>query len=481
MAVSHEIRQSVFAFALFWVILMTLTTNTAAQSQSKVLRNDDIIQLTKAGLTDTAIVNVIRRSKIDFDLSSSGLVALKSAGVKDKVIEAMTGIPDQGEEANSNGTNPASGAIHLPKEYGYYLVEGDHLTKINPVPVRTVVGLRPGNAGAGWAVDGVPGNPSFVTDQGNPEFIFYQQHIDIQAARYGSAVFVSSIPAKSFEITGSTNPQLFPALYGHNYEEQVAVNLWRPISSIRFGVEPVIETPGMFRLRTAGTLEPGRYIIFFDNMLHLNGSVFATQQDEPFFAILFDQSAVTCGDFNKCLGEGIGALQAEKFDIAVHDLQKAAQQNPTDALPWINIGRAYVGLNRTQDAVAAWDKALSLHSGIGFPACRERGIQVCERGNLDISADTVSFVIDRQPVFQSPIAQVSVLGAVVHKFQGRANFSIEVQGKKFNLDFIPPGEGCTISAHVNCLRDALDRQSAIGDYVAAAIMRLQKASTASAR
>jgi hypothetical protein len=54
------------------------------------MTNNEVIQLVSAGLSDQVVATSIRQaSNKDFDLSPTGLIALKKAGVSDAVIAAM--------------------------------------------------------------------------------------------------------------------------------------------------------------------------------------------------------------------------------------------------------------------------------------------------------------------------------------------------------------------------------------------------------
>ena len=53
------------------------------------LNNDAVIKLVKAGLSDDLIVSTISAQSGAFDTSPDGLIALKTAGVSDKVVAAM--------------------------------------------------------------------------------------------------------------------------------------------------------------------------------------------------------------------------------------------------------------------------------------------------------------------------------------------------------------------------------------------------------
>ena len=55
----------------------------------QVLNNDAVIKLVKAGLSDDLIVSTIANSPGTYDVSADGMIALKSAGVSDKVVSAI--------------------------------------------------------------------------------------------------------------------------------------------------------------------------------------------------------------------------------------------------------------------------------------------------------------------------------------------------------------------------------------------------------
>jgi mono/diheme cytochrome c family protein len=68
---------------------MVAGTDIASPATSK-MTNNEVIQLVSAGLSDQVVATSIRQaSNKDFDLSPTGLIALKKAGVSDAVIAAM--------------------------------------------------------------------------------------------------------------------------------------------------------------------------------------------------------------------------------------------------------------------------------------------------------------------------------------------------------------------------------------------------------
>jgi hypothetical protein len=53
------------------------------------LTNDDVSKMVRAQLSTNIILTTIRSANAKFDLSPSGLIALKDAGVSEQIIEAM--------------------------------------------------------------------------------------------------------------------------------------------------------------------------------------------------------------------------------------------------------------------------------------------------------------------------------------------------------------------------------------------------------
>jgi hypothetical protein len=277
--------------AVFALVFLLGSAKLPAQNNGTApLHNSDIVTLVKGGLSDDAIIAVIRKSKSEFDLSPVALVALHQQGVSSRIVEAMATGPDTNANAPSANSTPASplGGVPMPTEYGYYLLSENRLIPIHASPVRNVIGIAMRTGGPGWAVDGVRGQPDFKMKDSSLTLVFYQQNMDVQDVRYGAAVFVTSMTAGQFDGAGPTNPQFFPTIYGVNYNDGVPVNLWRPTQEIQMAVEPIVDKPGMFKVHVQQLLSPGTYLLFFKNMIHMNGTIFATTGESTFFAILFE-------------------------------------------------------------------------------------------------------------------------------------------------------------------------------------------------
>lgn len=64
-------------------------TSDGTTPPQQALNNDAIIRMSKAGLSDDLIITTINAQPGAFDTSANGLIALKAAGVSDKVVAAI--------------------------------------------------------------------------------------------------------------------------------------------------------------------------------------------------------------------------------------------------------------------------------------------------------------------------------------------------------------------------------------------------------
>lgn len=84
----------VFLALLFVPALLCAQDSTAGplptpKVASAKMTNDSVIKLSKAGLSDDLIVQTIQAQPAEFTTDADSLVALKAAGVSDRVIQAM--------------------------------------------------------------------------------------------------------------------------------------------------------------------------------------------------------------------------------------------------------------------------------------------------------------------------------------------------------------------------------------------------------
>lgn len=124
-------------------LLLILSTVLPLHAQAKKpLTSDDLIQMKKANFDDQMVVNAIAADGVSVDTSVHGLIGLKSAGISDKVINAVlaaatpkTTAPTAAEEKDKA----------IPDEIGAYVVVKDSLTAL---PVEIVNFKTAGMLGA---------------------------------------------------------------------------------------------------------------------------------------------------------------------------------------------------------------------------------------------------------------------------------------------------------------------------------------------
>ena len=76
-------------FAHRWVASCLLAFACVVCLAQQALTNDSVIKMSKAGLSDDLILQTINTQPVSFSTNASDLVALKQAGLSDRVIGAM--------------------------------------------------------------------------------------------------------------------------------------------------------------------------------------------------------------------------------------------------------------------------------------------------------------------------------------------------------------------------------------------------------
>jgi hypothetical protein len=103
------------------------------------LTNDSIIKMVKAGLGDDVVISTVKVQPANYSTDPDGLIALKGAGVSDKVIAAMVdrmAAPPAAvaaPPAASSGTGPVN-------EVGVYFRKSDAWADLNPEVVNFKTG-----------------------------------------------------------------------------------------------------------------------------------------------------------------------------------------------------------------------------------------------------------------------------------------------------------------------------------------------------
>jgi len=122
---------------LFTVILIAGASMLAMAQEVatiEVLSNDNVITMVQAGLPASVIVNKIRNSKTNFNISTDELIRLKQAHVPDDVLNTMIN-----PNAAANATGP-SDTNRPAKEIGVYLKQNNEWMEMQPELVNWKTG-----------------------------------------------------------------------------------------------------------------------------------------------------------------------------------------------------------------------------------------------------------------------------------------------------------------------------------------------------
>jgi hypothetical protein len=121
-------RKNILA-AFLLTLALVFAAHSSALAQNETLTNGEVVSLVKAGLSNQIIINKIRTSKTDFNLSTDALILLKQAGVSDDIVAAMFEAKS-GKSAPAGNTTPGGTTANAdpndplsPRDYGIYLFE----------------------------------------------------------------------------------------------------------------------------------------------------------------------------------------------------------------------------------------------------------------------------------------------------------------------------------------------------------------------
>jgi hypothetical protein len=120
----HMSKRSIVLWLLALFISASAGFADAAAASAEEVTNAAVIELHQMGLGAEVILEKIKSSQCDFDVSIEGLRQLKQAGIPQNVISEMIRVTSSGASSpaatGSAGTNPADpSAIHEPVIYYY--------------------------------------------------------------------------------------------------------------------------------------------------------------------------------------------------------------------------------------------------------------------------------------------------------------------------------------------------------------------------
>jgi hypothetical protein len=230
------------------------------------LTSEEIVQLTKMGLGDDAIIAKIKADSATFDLSTDQMLDLKSKGVSSAVIAAMitTGIPDTASEMSVDSPDP-----NVPHPAGVYLLQtGKNDQRMLRIDATGSSQMKTGGI-FGYALTGglasmsmkvsIPGSSARAkTVSARPTFYFFfdQSQQGAAASSFLASTYLGGSPAEFNLVKLKSNKNMREAKVGK-------VN----IGGAKMGVmdEDRIEfdydmvRSGVYRVTTKQNLGPGEY------------------------------------------------------------------------------------------------------------------------------------------------------------------------------------------------------------------------------
>jgi hypothetical protein len=148
------------AAVLAAVMLCAATGRAQSVTPPKPLTNNDVIEMTRAGVADSNIATLIQTTPVKFDVSPDGLIALHAGGVHEGVINQMIRAGTRPKFESSfgvaTGTFPVKDAAGKTVRFSAWIKSQDVLN---------------GYAGLWWRVDGQNPAKAVAFDNSQARFI----------------------------------------------------------------------------------------------------------------------------------------------------------------------------------------------------------------------------------------------------------------------------------------------------------------------
>lgn len=288
-------KRNNFLFVCLLALSMCLATaaGARAQQQDETMTNEEVITLAKAGLNQSIIINKIKTSKSNFDLSTDGLIKLKQAGVSDEIVTAMlqakSGKQTSGgnntgggnSSANSGGGDRGTGDPNDPmalQNYGIYMFEerdgNRKMTQLAPnVSSQNRTGggftaaVTPFGLGKVKTKANLPGtSANLQIKDSRPTFYFY---LDSSSGGLNTASGVPSVPTEfvliRFNVRSDNREVTISKQNAYGGKGGLSDEYVVPFNAENMG-------NGIYKITTNGDLKKGEYAFYLVNSGNSNAS-----------------------------------------------------------------------------------------------------------------------------------------------------------------------------------------------------------------
>ena len=123
-----------------YTVFIGLAVLAAFALAQTAMNNDAVIKMAKAGLSEDVILGSVNGQPGNYTTNADALIALKTAGVSDKVIGAMIAKSSGGGAAPAPAAAPAAGGAGPVSEVGLYYKKNDAWTDLPPEIVNFKTG-----------------------------------------------------------------------------------------------------------------------------------------------------------------------------------------------------------------------------------------------------------------------------------------------------------------------------------------------------
>lgn len=233
-------------FLIFAAILIMAVYVVAEE----ILTNETIIKMVNAKLGESLIINKIKNSKTNFDLSTDAIIKLKEVGVSEKIIEAlMSGgeIKNKTKPAEQSQTQPAP--TNAPQGDDIYyarcnlkVLKGNQITWINwqSAPTFIPVGteLKVTKQGSTAILINTKNSSSYTLDIGSDGDAYLEKFVTktpvditkfpgvIQAEIRDAVIKIGMTKEQAYIAMGPPTEVSSSKTNGMTYENIMSADLW---------------------------------------------------------------------------------------------------------------------------------------------------------------------------------------------------------------------------------------------------------------
>ncbi len=311
----------------------------------------------------------------------------------------------------------------------------------------------------------------------------------MNAIRLARLVQIREMKASEFNTT-EIKPNVFPSLYGLNYNDTIQVNLWRGHADVPLRVEPIEGKQWMFRVAPTEALATGRYGFYFEGTLLKSDMILSVRrsgQDRGkavYFAVAPRTSATagpptelsqSCGAVADCNRSSGLAFNQNRFAESLAYAESGARLNPDNPESlgsWFFAARAAQALGDYERMERGYDKYFAIAGdkyGLGFDVCRKAVPGRCEPARLTMRKKTLGFLegaTKLEKIFETSPEEVSASIAQGDNPAPHVWIEINYGGTKYKLvPKIYNARNCTGLIYFFCAEPGPTQQRRVAEYI----------------